>query len=114
MLILLCLCELGVWILWVDGRSWYLYIVLGRYLRILVFNHVAPYRYRLPTVYLFMADIANPDLFCVVVGPGFVPTSPAFMRSSASHPAGPHGRLSKLRAHIPGVGRFRHNLHSSL
>ena len=28
-----------------------------------VFNHVAPYRYLLPTVYLFMADIAKPDLF---------------------------------------------------
>ena len=26
---------------------------------------------------------------CVVVGPGFVSTSPAFMRSSAIHPAGP-------------------------
>ena len=38
-----------------------------------VFNPVAPYGYLLPTVYLFMADIANP---CVVVGPGFVSTSP--------------------------------------
>ena len=28
-----------------------------------VFNHVAPYRYLLPTMCLFMADIANPDLF---------------------------------------------------
>ena len=28
-----------------------------------VFNPVAPYRYLLPTVYLFMADIANSDLF---------------------------------------------------
>ena len=40
-------------------------IVLGGYLRILmhpVFNPVAP-GYLLPTVYLFMADIANPDLF---------------------------------------------------
>ena len=27
------------------------------------FNPVAPYGYLLPTVYLFMADIANPDLF---------------------------------------------------
>ena len=31
----------------------------------------------------------------VVVGPGFVSTSPAIMRSSARHPAGPHGRLAK-------------------
>ena len=28
-----------------------------------MFNPVAPYGYLLPTVYLFMADIANPDLF---------------------------------------------------
>ena len=26
-------------------------------------NPVAPYGYLLPTVYLFMADIVNPDLF---------------------------------------------------
>ena len=29
----------------------------------LVFNPVAPYRYMRPIMYLFMADIANPDLF---------------------------------------------------
>ena len=32
--VVLCLCELGVWILCVDGRSRYLCIVLGGYLRI--------------------------------------------------------------------------------
>ena len=31
-----------------------------------VFNPVAPYGYLLPNVYLFMADIANPDLFVCV------------------------------------------------
>ena len=30
-----------------------------------------------------------------VVGPGLVSTSPAFVSSSASHPAGPHGRHAK-------------------
>ena len=30
-----------------------------------------------------------------VVGPGLVSTSPAFVNSSASHPAGPHGRHAK-------------------
>ena len=30
-----------------------------------------------------------------VVGPGWVSTSPAFVRSSASHPTGPHGRHAK-------------------
>ena len=37
-------------------------IVLGGFLYP-VFNHVAPYRYMLPTVYLSMTYIANPDLF---------------------------------------------------
>ena len=41
-----------------------------------VFNPVAPYRDLLHTVYLFMADIANPDLFLCSCR-----TSPAFMRS---------------------------------
>ena len=31
--------------------------------------------------YLSVADMANPDLIDVVVGPGLVSTSPAFMRS---------------------------------
>ena len=31
----------------------------------------------------------------VVVGPGLVSTSPAFMRNIASHPVGPHGRLAQ-------------------
>ena len=47
----------------------------------LVFNPVAPYGYLIPNMYL-----------CDVVGPGFVSTSPAFIRSSASHSEGPHGR----------------------
>ena len=33
----------------------------------------------------------------VVVGPGLVSTSPAFMRSIASHPVCPHGRFSKKK-----------------
>ena len=67
-----------------------------------VFNPVAPYGYLLPNVYLFMADIANPDLF---VEPGFVSTSPAFMRNSANHPAGPHGRLCKKNVNrVPLLG----------
>ena len=32
---------------------------------------------------------------CDVVVPGFFSTLPAFMRSSASHPAGQHGRLDQ-------------------
>ena len=59
-----------------------------------VFNHVAPYRYLLPNMHLYVADIANSD-FIVVSGPGLVSTSPVFMRSNASHPAGPHASPPK-------------------
>ena len=46
-----------------------------------------------------------------VVGPRLVSTSPSFVGSSASHPAGP--RLPKIgnRAPIDGGGRGRHNSH---
>ena len=48
-----------------------------------------------------------------VVGPGLVSTSPAFVSSSASHPAGPHGRHAQktvnhgvyLPRHMEGMGR---------
>ena len=48
--------------------------------------------------------------WCVVVGSAFVPTLPAFMRSSASHPAGPHGQLVKKMVNrvpisVGGIGR---------
>ena len=59
----LCLCELGVWIHCVAGRSSYLCIVLGGYLRIPVFNPVGPYGYLLPKMYLFIADITNTESF---------------------------------------------------
>ena len=50
------------------------------------------------------------------VGPRLVSTSPAFVKSSAYHPAGPHDRLPKTvnQAPISGGGKVRHNLHSSL
>ena len=55
----------------VDGRSRYLYIVLGGYLLILGAPSVqscSPYRYLLPIMYLFMTDIANPDFFVCSCG----------------------------------------------
>ena len=60
-----------------------------------MFNPVTPYGYLLHNMYLFIADIANPDSLCNVVGPGFVSTSPAFKRSRASHPVGPHSTKEK-------------------
>ena len=52
-----------------------------------------------------------------VVGSGLVSTSPASVRSSASLPAGTHGRLAHNNGKsvpIAGGGKVRHNLHSSL
>ena len=48
---------------------------------------------------------------CVVVGPGLVSKSPAFMWSIVSHSAGPHVQKNGNRAPITGGGRSRHNLH---
>ena len=62
--VVLCLCEACVWIICVDGRSRYLCIVLGDTCTSEVhpvFNPVAPYGYLLSDMYLFMADITNPD-----------------------------------------------------
>ena len=36
----------------------------------------------------------------VVVGPGLVSTSPTSMRSSASHPAGPHNRPKRVAGSV--------------
>ena len=62
--VVLCLCELRVWILRVDVRSRCLCIVLADTCASEVhpvFNPVAPYGYLLPNMYLFVADITNPD-----------------------------------------------------
>ena len=72
-----------------------------------VFNPVAPYGYLLSDMYLFMADITNPDLLFKVVEPGLVSISPAFVSSSDSHPAGPHARHApKNDKPSPIAGRF--------
>ena len=85
------------------------------YLRILgALNPVTPYGYLRPNLYLFMVDTQTQIYLCVFVGPVFISTSHAFMRSSASHPVGPHAQETVNRTHISGGGRFRHNLHISL
>ena len=78
-----------------------------------VFNPVAPYGYLLSDMYLFMAHITNLDLF-VVVGPGLVSPSSAFVSSSASHSAWPASPKTVNWTLIAGGGKVRHNLHSSL
>ena len=51
----------------------------------------------------------------VFVGPGFVSTSPAFMRSSTSHPAGPHDWLApKKRVNVDQQGFSSQTFHVQL
>ena len=72
-----------------------------------MFNPVAPYRYLLPPCICLWQISQIQTCLCVVVGPGFVSMSPAFIRSSASHPAGLHGRLSpKIGTPMRGAGGF--------
>ena len=56
---------------------------------------VTPYRYLLPTMYLFMAGITNTDLFVCCCKTWICHYITRFKRSSPSHPAGPHGQLGQ-------------------
>ena len=49
-----------------------------------------------------------------VVGPGLVSTSPAFVSSSASHPAGPHGRHAQKTVNRGGSTQFAQQLESAV
>ena len=80
-----------------------------------VFNPVAPYGAFCFLTCICLWQISQIQTFLFkVVGPGLVSTSPAFVSSSASHPAGPHAQKTVNRATIAGGGEVRHNLHSSL
>ena len=80
-----------------------------------MFNPVAPYRYLLPNLYLYVISQIQTSLG-VVVRPGLVSTSPAFMRSIASHPAGLHSWLVQRNGKRPhfwgrlGAGGGQHNI----
>ena len=74
-----------------------------------VFNPVALYGYLLSDMYLLWQISQIQTFLFKVVGPGLVTTSPAFVSSNVSHPAGPHGRHAQKtvnRAPIAGGGRF--------
>ena len=58
-----------------------------------MFNPVAPYRYLLPNLWQILQI---QTCLRVVVGPGLVSTSPAFMRSITSHPVGLYDRLAQI------------------
>ena len=82
------------------------------HLRCILFNPVAPYQYLLPTVYLFMADNANPDLFvcgcrtwiCLDITRLYEE-----QRQQSSGSTLPACLKTINRAPITVGGRFRHN-----
>ena len=104
----------------VDDRSMWLYIVLSGYLRILdapSVQTVAPYGYLFPTVYLFMVDMANPDLFVCSCRTWVCLDTTRFYEkqrqpsSGSAWPACPkHGKSGHLLLRLGGGG-VRHNLH---
>ena len=60
----LCLCELLVWIICVDPGICVLCLADTCASEVHpAFNSVAPYGYLLPNMYLFIADITNPESF---------------------------------------------------
>ena len=68
----------------------------------------------LPNLYLSVADRESQTCWRVFVGPGFVPTSPAFMRSSTTiHRVGMTGSpKNENGTPIAGGGSVRYNLYS--
>ena len=100
--VVICVCVLRVWIICVDGKSRYLYIVLGGFLRILCAPSVQSCCTLSISTCMCLWQISQiQTCLRAVVGPGLVSTSPAFMRSIARHPAGPHGRLAQKRKSGP-------------
>ena len=83
-----------------------------------VFNPVAPYGYLLSDMYLFMADITNPDFLVLSCRTWIGLDITRFCEqqcqpsSGSAWPACPKKTVN--RGPIAGGGEFRHNLHSSL
>ena len=76
-----------------------------------LFNPVAPYRYLLPTVYLFMADIANSDLFVCSCWTWICLNITRFYEEQRQPSSDPHGRLLSpktliIRHPLMGTGGF--------
>ena len=82
-----------------------------------MFNPVAPYEHLLSTVYLFMTDIAIPNLFVCACRTWIYLYITRFYEEQRQYPSGPHGQHAQKivnQAHIVGGGRLRHNLYRSL
>ena len=82
-----------------------------------VFNPVAPYGYLLSDMYLFMADITNPDFLVWSCRTWIGLDITRFceqQRQPSSGSAWPACPKTVNRDPIAGGGEVRHNLHSSL
>ena len=82
-----------------------------------VFNPVVPYGYLLHNMYLFIADIANPDSFVCCCRTWISLDITRFseeQRQPSSGSAWPACQKTVNRAPIAGGGEVQHNLHSSL
>ena len=82
-----------------------------------VFNPVAPYGYLLSDMYLFMADITNPDLFVKSCWTWIGLDITRFCEQQRQPSTGSAWLACPKtvnRAPIAGDGKVRHNLHSSL
>ena len=105
-----------VWIICVDYRFMYLYIVLCGYLCIFGAPNDEFDICFLPCICLWLISPIQTCL-CVVVGPGFVCTSSSCKeqcRPSSGSAWPPCSKKTVNRDPITGGGWFRHNLHSSL
>ena len=79
-----------------------------------MFNHVAPYRYLLPNLYLYVADIANPNLFGCGSQTWISLDITCFYEEHCQPSSGsawPACQKYGNRAPIAGGRRVRHNLH---
>ena len=78
-----------------------------------MFNPVAPYGYLLSDMYLFMADITNPD-FLVKSCRTWIGLDITRFCEQQRQPSSRHAQKTVNRSPIAGGGEVRHNLHSSL
>ena len=82
-----------------------------------VFNHVAPFGYLLPNMYLYIEDITNPDLLILCCRTWISIDITRFYEEQCQPSSGsawPACPKTVNRALITGGGKARHNLQSSL
>ena len=103
---MLYICVLWVWIICVDGRSRYLYIVLGGYLRILGAPNVPSCctlsiyaSYRVFVCGRYRKSI----LVCVWLSDLDLSQHRTLFRSSATYPLGLHSRLVQKTVNEPSL-----------